>query len=57
MVTGYSLFQLIYGHNVRGPLEVLIDGWVDGEVTEYNLIEWVKNMKINLMDLRVTLPL
>ena len=29
-ITGYSPFQLIYGVNVRGPLEVLRDHWIDG---------------------------
>ena len=29
-VTEFSPFQHIYGHDVRGPLEVLCGNWMDG---------------------------
>ena len=49
-VIGFSSFQLIYGFNVRGPLEILRDNWVDGCVAETTLIDWVEQLKTNLMD-------
>ena len=52
-VTGFSQFQLIYGFNVRGPLEILRDNWVDGCVAETTLIDWVEQLKMNLMDFSV----
>ena len=52
-VTGFSPFQLIYGFNVRGPLEILRDNWVDGCVAETTLIDWVEQLKMNLMDFSV----
>ena len=33
-VTGFSPFELIYGWNVRGPLELLKDGWMSGKLPE-----------------------
>nr|XP_053634887.1 uncharacterized protein LOC128690294 [Cherax quadricarinatus] len=35
---GYSLFELIFGHNVRGPFQVLKEGWMGEDVssTLYN---------------------
>ena len=48
--TGYSPFQLIYGHDVRGPLEVLRDNWLDGNVPDHTLVDWVANMKAQLAD-------
>ena len=52
-VTGFSPFQLIYGHNVRGPLEVLRDNWIDGNTIESNLVEWVQQLKSNMADFAV----
>ncbi|XP_069945022.1 uncharacterized protein [Cherax quadricarinatus] len=31
--TGYSPFELIFGHNVRGPLRVLKEGWMGEDVS------------------------
>ena len=52
-MTGYSPFQLIYGHDVRGPLEVLRDNWLDGNVSDHTLVDWVANMKAQLADCSV----
>jgi len=52
-VTGFSPFQLIYGFNVRGPLEILRDNWIDGCVSDMNLIEWVEQLRMNLLDFSV----
>ena len=52
-VTGFSPFQLICVFNVRGPLEILGDNWVDGCVAETTLIDWAEQLKMNLMDFSV----
>ena len=49
-VTGFSPFQLIYDSNVCGPPNVLRDVRIDGDVPEYNLLEWVAHLKCNLAD-------
>ena len=50
ITTGFSPFQLIYGVNVRGPLEVLRDNWLEGSTPNHKLVEWVENAKLNLCD-------
>ena len=58
--TGYSPFQLIYGFNVRGPLEVLCDSWIDGDVLSVLLLIGFSKSKliswIFLSLLVITLP-
>ena len=44
-VTGFSLFELIYGRDVRGPLEFLKDGWMCWELPERGLHDWVEQLK------------
>ena len=43
--TGFSPFELIYGRDVRGPLELLKDGWMSGELPERGLHGWVEQLK------------
>ena len=44
-VTGLSPFELIYGRDVRGPLELLKDGWMIGKLPERGLHDWVEQLK------------
>ena len=44
-VTVFSPFELIYGRDVRGPLELLKDGWMSGELPERGLHDWVEQLK------------
>ena len=39
--------------NVRGPLEVLRDNWLEGSTPDHKLVEWVENVKLNLCDFAV----
>ena len=41
-MTGFSPFELIYGRDVRAPLELLKDGWMSGELPERGLHDWVE---------------
>ena len=46
---GYSPFELIFGHNVRGPLKMLKEKWMnDGDTCMYNLLDYVSNFKERL---------
>ena len=38
--TGLSPFQLVYGRQVRSPLDVLYEGWVDVEFGEFDVELW-----------------
>ena len=38
--SGLSPFQLVYGRQVRSPLDVLHHGWVDEECGEFDVEEW-----------------
>ena len=49
-VTGFFPFQLIYGFNVRGPLEVVRDSWIDGDSPDSSLVDWVEQLKHTLTD-------
>ena len=44
-VTGFTPFELIYGRDVRGPLEMLKCTWLDGELPEKSLHDWVEQLK------------
>ena len=48
--TGLSPFQLVYGRQVRSPLDVLYEGWVDEEYSDFDVELWTdwlgKRMKI-----------
>ena len=38
--TQFSPFQLVYGHNVRTPLDILHQGWAEMEFQELDTGEW-----------------
>ncbi|XP_069186506.1 uncharacterized protein [Procambarus clarkii] len=41
---GISPFEMIYGHSVRGPLEVARDHWLDKETNE-DVVDWMSTNK------------
>ena len=51
-VTGFSPFSLMFGREVRGPLELLRTSWVEGdEVEECNVSEWLIGVKLKMIEM------
>ena len=50
-VTGFIWFELIKGWDVRGALEMLKEGWLEGCVLEKALHEWVEELSDRLMSM------
>ena len=46
---GFSPFQLVFGHTVRGPLKVLKEVWLQDEPL-MNLLDYVSNMREKLRE-------
>ena len=44
-VTGHAPFELIYGRNMRGPLEVLKSTWIMADSTETTVTNWINALK------------
>ena len=39
--TGFSPFKLLYGHNVRGPLDILRESWEANKLEDDNIVSYV----------------
>ena len=39
--TGFSPFELVHGYPMRGPLEAIKDGWLQGELNLKDTVQWV----------------
>ena len=50
--TGYSPYELVYGHNVRTPLDVLYEGWKSDKLRKLNISSWVDDLCARLEVLR-----
>ena len=50
--TGLSPFQIIYGRNMHGPLDVIAEGWQYKEQEEVRVCEWVEQLGKQLEALR-----
>ncbi len=49
---GFSPFELVYGHSVRGPLKVIKEKWLSADdPPKYNLLEYVSEFKERLIRL------
>lgn len=46
--TGYSPFELLFGMQLRGPLDVVHEGWLSGDLLQSSAIEWINKLKEKL---------
>ena len=46
--TGYSLFEIVYGRQVRGPLELLKEEWESPKKKVMNVCDWVDRLRKRL---------
>ena len=52
--TGYPPFTLLYGRDVRGPLEILHESWLNSsEYENCNVFEWLTEVKARLKELSI----
>ena len=42
---GFSPFKLLYGQNVRGPLDVLQEEWIQNQEAETDILSYVTNIR------------
>ena len=52
-VTGYSPFALMFGRDVRGPLDFLKSSWVDGGNDDPSVHEWILSVRQKMADMAV----
>ena len=50
--TGLSPFEIVFGRNVRGPLEVLQDMWYDVQGPTLDVCSWVEELGKRLESIR-----
>ena len=47
---GFSPFELIFGHSVRGPLSMLKEKWLQGNPANESLLEYVSRFQTRLQE-------
>ena len=50
--TGFSPFELLYGHRVRGPFDILRESWKASKKSSESIVSYVLNMQERLAKLR-----
>ena len=50
--TGFSQFVVVLGRPVRGPLDVVEEGWLSGEMDQKIVVEWVDQLGEKLIEMR-----
>ena len=51
--TGYPPFTLMFGREVRGPLDILQEAWLQGDGEKASVFEWLTCVKAQMEDLSV----
>ena len=46
--TGFSLYELLHGRNLRGPLEAIKSGWLHNQITLPDTVHWVAELRETL---------
>ena len=54
---GFSLYELIFGHSIRGPLLFLKEKWLKNEKSQHNLLDYVSDFKERLLNMTKKLKL
>ena len=52
--TGFLPFEIIFGRNVRGPIEILKDSWENVEKEKFNVCVYVEELQKRLQKIRDT---
>ena len=50
--TGFSPFELLFGHEVHGPLDILRQQWVSAKKTSTTVTEWLLKLRTDLTEMR-----
>ena len=50
--TGFSPFEVVLGWPVRGPLDVVKEGWLSGEMDQKTVVEWADQLGEKLIEMR-----
>ena len=51
--TGYAPFTLLFGREVRGPLDILHEAWLQGDCEQASVHEWLGSVQAQLSELSV----
>ena len=50
--TGFSPFELLFGREVHGPLDILRQQWVPAKTTSTTVTEWLLKLRTDLTEMR-----
>ena len=50
--TGFSPFELLFGREVHGPLDILRQQWVPAKTTSTTVTEWLLKLRTDLTEIR-----
>ena len=51
--TGYAPFTLLFGRDVRGPLDILHEAWLQGDCEQASVHEWLNSVQAQISDISV----
>ena len=51
--TGTSPFELVFGRQLRGPLDVVHEGWLGGDLLQSSAVEWIDLLRALVWEVAV----